>query len=100
LTAQEWTRRYYRFTAPDDGSTDFYDGQGRSITKFLLRKPVISGQLGDGFGWRIHPILHDHRFHEGVDYAVPMAPGRRGGRGRCGAHRTVMGLWEVYPHPT
>ncbi len=71
LTAQGRTRRYYRFTAPDDGSTDFYDGQGRSITKFLLRKPVISGQLGDGFGWRIHPILHDRRFHEGVDYAAP-----------------------------
>ena len=72
LTAQGRTRRYYRFTAPDDGSTDFYDAQGRSITKFLLRKPVISGQLGDGFGWRIHPILHDRRFHEGVDdYAAP-----------------------------
>jgi len=71
LTAQGRTRRYYRFTAPDDGSTDFYNGDGRSVTKFLLRKPVIDGRLGDGFGWRIHPILHDWRFHEGVDYAAP-----------------------------
>jgi murein DD-endopeptidase MepM/ murein hydrolase activator NlpD len=37
----------------------------------LLRNPVFAGRLGDGFGWRIHPILHDLRFHEGVDYAAP-----------------------------
>jgi murein DD-endopeptidase MepM/ murein hydrolase activator NlpD len=63
--------RYYRFTAPDDGSTDYYDASGHSVTKFLLRKPVTSGRLGDGFGWRTHPILHDRRFHKGVDYAAP-----------------------------
>ncbi|WP_076859477.1 M23 family metallopeptidase [Bradyrhizobium mercantei] len=71
LTAGGQTRRYYRFTAPDDGSSDFYDEAGQSITKFLLRKPVVSGRLGDGFGWRIHPVLGDRRFHEGVDYAAP-----------------------------
>ncbi|NEU94847.1 M23 family metallopeptidase [Bradyrhizobium uaiense] len=70
LTAGGQTRRYYRFTAPDDGSSDFYDESGQSITKFLLRKPVVSGRLGDGFGWRIHPILGDRRFHEGVDFAA------------------------------
>jgi murein DD-endopeptidase MepM/ murein hydrolase activator NlpD len=65
------SHRYYRFAAPDDGSTDFYDENGNSITQFLLRKPVAAGRLGDGFGWRVHPILKDRRFHEGVDYAAP-----------------------------
>jgi murein DD-endopeptidase MepM/ murein hydrolase activator NlpD len=71
LTLDGRTHRYYRFTAPDDGSTDYYDVDGRSVTLSLIRKPVADGQLGDGFGWRMHPILRERRFHEGVDYAAP-----------------------------
>jgi murein DD-endopeptidase MepM/ murein hydrolase activator NlpD len=66
------THRYYRFTAPDDESTDYYDETGRSLTHSFLRKPVADGHLGDGFGWRVHPILRDRRFHDGVDYAAPL----------------------------
>jgi murein DD-endopeptidase MepM/ murein hydrolase activator NlpD/Flp pilus assembly protein TadD len=71
LTADGRTQRYYRFTAPDDGSTDYYDANGHSVTEFLLRKPVAEGRLGDAFGWRMHPILRDWRFHKGVDYPAP-----------------------------
>ncbi|HWG05864.1 MAG TPA: M23 family metallopeptidase [Beijerinckiaceae bacterium] len=72
LTAAGRIHRYYRFAAPDDGSIDYYDANGHSVTKFLLRKPVADGRLNDGFGWRIHPILQDRRFHEGVDYDAPL----------------------------
>ncbi|MEW6640603.1 MAG: M23 family metallopeptidase [Pseudomonadota bacterium] len=72
LTLGGETRRYYRFDAADDDSSDYYDADGRSVTKSLLRKPVAAGRLGDGFGWRTHPVLQDRRFHEGVDYAAPM----------------------------
>jgi murein DD-endopeptidase MepM/ murein hydrolase activator NlpD len=71
LTLDGHAHRCYRFTAPDDGSTDYYDAKGYSITGSLMKRPVADGRLGDGFGWRIHPILHDRRFHEGVDYAAP-----------------------------
>jgi murein DD-endopeptidase MepM/ murein hydrolase activator NlpD len=71
LTLDGRTHRYYRFTAPDDGGTDYYDADGHSVTASLMRKPVADGRLGDGFGWRVHPILRDRRFHEGVDYAAP-----------------------------
>lgn len=71
LTLDGRTHRYYRFTAPDDGVTDYYDAEGHSVTASLIHKPVADGRLGDGFGWRVHPILRDRRFHEGVDYAAP-----------------------------
>ncbi len=71
LTVDGKTHRYYRFTSPDDRSTDYYDQDGHSQTVMLLRKPVANGRLGDGFGWRVHPVLHDRRFHQGVDYAAP-----------------------------
>jgi murein DD-endopeptidase MepM/ murein hydrolase activator NlpD len=100
LTAQDRTRRYYRFTAPDDGGTDFYDEQGRSATKFLLRKPVFAGRLGDGFGWRIHPVLRDRRFHEGVDYAAPYgSPIAAAGEGVVERIAEQWGLRQIYPRP-
>ncbi|CAN5403250.1 hypothetical protein BH11PSE4_BH11PSE4_08290 [soil metagenome] len=71
LTLNGHVHRYYRYTAPDDNSTDYYDDAGRSVTQSLLRKPVAAGRLGDGFGWRIHPVLGDERLHQGVDYAAP-----------------------------
>lgn len=33
--------------------------------------PVKGGRMTSGFGWRVHPILGDLRFHNGVDYALP-----------------------------
>lgn len=71
LKADGKERRYYRFRTADDGATDYYDSDGHSVTKMLLRKPFAAGRLNDGFGWRIHPILHDRRFHNGVDYTGP-----------------------------
>ncbi len=64
-------RSFYRFAGDGDAAPDYFNDAGQSVSKFLLRKPVAAGRLGDGFGWRIHPVLKDRRFHEGVDYAAP-----------------------------
>jgi murein DD-endopeptidase MepM/ murein hydrolase activator NlpD len=71
LTAAGETKRYYRFTNPDDKSIDYFDENGRSAKKFLLRKPVLGGELRSGFGMRRHPILGYSKMHTGIDYAGP-----------------------------
>ena len=62
------TRRVFRFQA-DDGTVDYFDEAGRSLKKFLLRKPVLEARLTSGFGVRVHPILGYTKGHKGVDWA-------------------------------
>jgi murein DD-endopeptidase MepM/ murein hydrolase activator NlpD len=69
LTVGGEERRYYRYQTPDDGLIDFYDDDGKSAKKFLVRKPISAGQLRSGFGMRRHPILGYSRLHSGVDWA-------------------------------
>ncbi|HNV34799.1 MAG TPA: peptidoglycan DD-metalloendopeptidase family protein [Bacillota bacterium] len=41
-------------------------------SKFLGRMLwPVSGRISSEFGWRIHPIFKDRRFHAGMDIAVP-----------------------------
>ncbi len=72
LTARDQTYKYYRFQTPDDNMVDYYDENGRSTRKFLIRKPIADGELTSGFGMRYHPILHFTRMHTGVDWAAPI----------------------------
>ena len=72
ITVRDETFKYYRFQAPDDGIADFYDENGRSTRKFLIRKPVPIGEMTSGFGIRFHPILGYSRPHTGVDWGAPI----------------------------
>lgn len=71
ITLDGATKRYYRYRSADDGVVDYFDEEGRSAKKFLIRKPMNGGVLRSNFGYRKHPILGYRRLHPGVDWAAP-----------------------------
>lgn len=64
----------YRFTPPNNGAEGepgWFDSDGRSIKRALLRTPVDAARVSSGFGFRIHPILGFAKLHKGTDFAAP-----------------------------
>ena len=72
LTIGGELKRYYRFASLDDGEVDYYDEQGKSARKFLMRKPINGGEMRSPFGMRRHPILGYYKMHTGTDWAAPV----------------------------
>jgi murein DD-endopeptidase MepM/ murein hydrolase activator NlpD len=60
----------YRF-APPAAAPGFYDTEGRSLKRAFLRAPLQFRRITSGFGIRYHPILHEWRHHDGIDFAAP-----------------------------
>ena len=62
VTSAGETHRFYRFRTPD-GVIDYYDDQGNTSRKFLMRRPVRGEdvRITSGFGVRRHPILQCRR---------------------------------------
>ena len=77
----------YRFVSPEDGTIEFFDPEGRSLRKFLMRKPVAEGRMTSGFGMRRHPILGYARMHTGIDYGRPYGHANLLLRGMDGSSR-------------
>ncbi len=92
LTLGGKTKTYYRFT-DTDGQTDYYDEQGRSATKSLLKTPVSGFKLTSGFGMRRHPLLGYNKMHTGIDFGAPYGtPIRAAGTGKL----EVAGRFGAY----
>lgn len=60
-----------RFVNPD-GTSDYFDAEGRSVRKAFLRAPVDFKRISSNFNPnRRHPVLNTIRAHRGVDYSAP-----------------------------
>jgi murein DD-endopeptidase MepM/ murein hydrolase activator NlpD len=66
------TFRAFRFRPSGSQHAAYYDAEGRSVEKTLLKTPLKYSRISSGFNpKRMHPILHTVRGHYGVDYAAP-----------------------------
>jgi murein DD-endopeptidase MepM/ murein hydrolase activator NlpD len=61
--------RIYRFEG-EKGQTGFYDHNGESIRRGLLRTPVDGARISSGFGMRMHPLDGYRKHHKGLDFGA------------------------------
>jgi murein DD-endopeptidase MepM/ murein hydrolase activator NlpD len=112
ITSAGENRKFYRFRTPD-GLVDYYDEQGNTSRKFLMRRPVRGEdvRITSGFGVRRHPILQVPKMHTGVDWScAPGTPimaagggvieeaGRKGEYGNYVRIRHANGYKTAYGH--
>jgi murein DD-endopeptidase MepM/ murein hydrolase activator NlpD len=67
-------RSHYAFMfRNEDGKQDYYDENGKSLRKQLLKAPLTFSRISSNFSTRrFHPVLHHYAPHLGVDYAAPV----------------------------
>ncbi|MEL7109526.1 MAG: M23 family metallopeptidase [Pseudomonadota bacterium] len=71
LNGKAVNKSFYRFTTPDEDITDYFQANGESSTKFLMKTPINGARLSSRFGKRRHPISGYTRLHKGTDFAAP-----------------------------
>jgi murein DD-endopeptidase MepM/ murein hydrolase activator NlpD len=49
----------------------YYDVDGKSVIKTLMKTPINGARLSSSFGLRKHPILGYNKLHQGTDFAAP-----------------------------
>jgi len=53
-------------------SKGYYDENGKSVKKALMKTPINGARLSSAFGMRKHPIDGFNKMHKGTDFAAPM----------------------------
>ena len=60
----------YRFV-DQRGIAGYYQTNGKSIEKALMKTPINGARLSSTYGMRKHPILGYNKMHRGTDFAAP-----------------------------
>ena len=55
----------------DDKDYGYFDVNGKSVEKALMKTPINGARLSSPFGMRKHPILGYNKMHKGTDFAAP-----------------------------
>lgn len=111
LNGKAVSKSFYRFTTPDEKITDYFQANGESSTKFLMKTPINGARLSSRFGTRRHPISGYTRLHKGTDFAAPTGTpiyaagngvveraSRYGGYGHYVRIRHAKGYKTAYAH--
>jgi len=60
----------YKFGSDKDYG--YFDVNGKSVEKALMKTPINGARLSSSFGMRKHPISGFTKMHKGTDFAAPM----------------------------
>tara|TARA_Y100001935_G_scaffold164983_1_gene135698 strand:- start:1557 stop:2855 length:1299 start_codon:yes stop_codon:yes gene_type:complete len=55
----------------EKNKVDYFDENGKSIKKTLMKTPINGARLSSSYGKRKHPILGYTKMHTGTDFAAP-----------------------------
>lgn len=70
LTTPKKSLALYRFQAAGEDA-GWFDGNGATTRRGLMRTPVDGARITSKFGMRFHPVLHYNKLHGGTDFAAP-----------------------------
>ncbi len=110
LNLQGSDLRLYKYEY-EKNKIDYFDENGKSIRKTLMKTPINGARLSSSYGKRKHPILGYTKMHTGTDFAAPtgtpimasgdgkiMKAGWCGGGGNCVKIKHNSTYQTVYAH--
>ena len=101
----------FRFKDKKSNFVEYFDENGKSATKALMKTPINGARISSGYGMRKHPILGYNKKHQGVDFAAPIGTpimaagnghiefiGTNGGSGKYIRIKHLNGYKTSYSH--
>ncbi len=102
---------YELYKFEENNYIEYFNSEGKSATKALMKTPINGARLSSAYGMRKHPILGYNKKHMGVDFAAPIGTpimaagtghieyvGTNGGAGKYIRIKHLNGYKTSYSH--